>query len=361
MDQAVRFEARREVAGTDGGGLGHPDLALFDAARELFVETGLSPQPPAYELFWMHLNGEDAALSRDLTRVIEEGRLTPATVQDLRRTHLAEIATSELHDLVASAHGAALKLGERLEGGRAELELHDRAILAEDDLLAGGMHAPQEILACVRRLRAANARLLSANRRLESDLDQVGRENAALIERLETAERKARTDPLTGLMNRRGLMDAIGRALEEAKASGAPVSLAMIDIDHFKQINDQWGHAIGDEVLRYMGGFLTHCLKKLEGAFVGRHGGEEFIVVLPGMALPAACRALESIRAALARQVMRRASDGARLGKLSFSAGVAQTRPTDTIELLIDRADAAVYMAKRAGRDRVLPERADPS
>jgi diguanylate cyclase len=359
VDQAVRFDAQASLGDAEPNRLGHPDLAVFDAARGLFVETGLSPEPEAYELFWLHLKGQDPALSRDLERALDGEGLTLQQISELRRLHLGEVAAGELHDMVANAHGAALKLAERLGGSREEIERHDRIILSEDDLLAGGLASPAEILSCIKRLRAANARILAANRRLECDLDQASRENAALIERLESAERKAKTDPLTGLLNRRGMTESLRRAMETARETGMPLSVALLDIDHFKQINDQWGHAIGDEVLRYMGSFLTHCLKNAEGSFSCRFGGEEFVLVLPGMALATACKALESIRAALARQVMRRASDGARLGKVSFSAGLAQMRPGDCVEALIDRADSAVYTAKRAGRDRVLPERAD--
>ncbi len=359
VEQTMRFNPEAGLEDVDQNALGHPDIAILDAARALFVETGLSPEPPAYELIWLHLKGEDPALSRDLERALAAQRLDRATIADLRRTHLPEIAAGELHQMVSSAHGAALRLAEKLEGGRDEIARHDRAILTEDDLLASGMVRPDEILACIKRLRAANARILAANRRLETELEQVSRENSALVERLDTAERKARTDPLTGLGNRRGLTDALGQLMQSARDCGVPLSLAILDIDHFKQINDKWGHAIGDEVLRYLGSFLTHCLKKAEGAFAARYGGEEFVIVLPGVALDAACRALEAIRAALGRQVMRRASDGARLGKVTFSAGVAQVRASDSVDTLLDRADAAVYTAKRAGRDRVLPERSD--
>lgn len=361
MEQAMRFDPQEGLEGIDTNVLGHPDIAILDSARALFVETGLSPEPPAYELFWLHFKGEDAALSRDIARALEAQRLDRAAIADLRRAHLPEIAAGELHQMVSTAHGAATRLAEKLEGSREEIERHDQVILTEDDLLASGTVRPADILASIKRLRAANARILAANRRLENELDQVSRENAALVERLDAAERKARTDALTGLSNRRGLTDGLAQAMKAARDTGTPLSVAIVDIDRFKQINDQWGHAIGDEVLRYLGSFLTHCLKKSDGGFAARYGGEEFVVVLPGMALATACKALEAIRAALARQVMRRASDGARLGKVSFSAGVAQLRESDDVESLLNRADAAVYTAKRAGRDRVLPERADLS
>ncbi|MFQ3596434.1 MAG: GGDEF domain-containing protein [Sphingomonadaceae bacterium] len=359
MDQAVRFAKTEAFEEADATGLGHPELAWFDATRPIFVETGLSPEPQAYELFWMHVKGADPALSRDIERAIEEGRFTRDTIKDLRRTHLGEIAAAEVHEMVAAAQGSALRLAERLEGSREEVEIHDRAVIAEDNLLATQRVSPTEILGVIKRLRAANARVLAANRRLEADIERATRENASLIDRLETAERAARTDTLTGLLNRRGLLDMLRRAMAEATKLGRPLAIALVDIDHFKRINDEWGHSIGDEVLRYVGTFLVQCLKKVEGSFAGRFGGEEFVVVLPGLDTAQATRVLDSIRAALARQVVRRASDGATLGRIAFSAGVARLRPDQCAEALIDRADAAVYAAKRAGRDRVLPELPD--
>jgi diguanylate cyclase len=154
-------------------------------------------------------------------------------------------------------------------------------------------------------------------------------------------------------------MDALRRSVEAASRRSQPLAVAIIDIDHFKKINDQWGHSIGDEVLRYVGTFLSHCLKARADCYAGRHGGEEFLAVLPAMSIEAGCAAMEAIRAALARQVVRRASDGVTLGRITFSAGVARLRPDDSAEALLDRADSALYAAKRAGRDRVLPELPD--
>lgn len=360
MDQAAKFRERGEVE-ADVSPLGHPELSLFDRSRELFVATGIRPEPPAYELFWLHLKGLDPALSRDLERAMSERTLSPERLRELRKAHLGEIAQSELAEIMQSAQGATERLAERLENGRAEVEVFGKTLATEDATLSGAGLSPADVLAAINRLRAANARILVANRRLEADLDQAVRENGVLIDRLEAAEKVAKTDALTGLLNRRGLLDSLRRHLEQAVAMDRPLAVAFIDIDHFKKINDQWGHEIGDEVLRYVGTFLAHCLKAREGCIAARYGGEEFVLLLPGMALKAGTAAVEAIRAALARQVVKRASDGATLGRLSFSAGVAQVRPTDTIDFVLDRADAAAYAAKRAGRDRVLPELPDRS
>ncbi|MGL6043651.1 MAG: GGDEF domain-containing protein, partial [Sandaracinobacteroides sp.] len=165
-------------------------------------------------------------------------------------------------------------------------------------------------------------------------------------------------DPLTGLQNRRGLIDALKRAVATALAEGTPLTVGLVDIDHFKKVNDQWGHAIGDEVLRCVAGHLQTHSKRAAGerGISGRFGGEEFLVAFPGLGLAEAAAALDNARAILARQVLRKADDGQSLGRVSFSAGVALLRADDTVGTLVDRADSALYAAKRAGRDRVLPE-----
>ncbi len=360
MDQAIGFRQREQAPVRDGSGLGHPDLLLFDEARKIMASCGLRPEPQVYELLWFHLTGADPALSRDIERAIEEGDgLSPEAIGEIRRAHLGEIAASELHAIMETAHGASGRLADRLQAGLSDIEAYDRSILDEDLKLGEGPGTAGEFVHIIQRLRRANARMLAANRRLQSEIERANRETSALLERLESAERAARTDTLTGLLNRRGLMVELRRAIDRARAERSPLSVALADIDHFKRINDQWGHAIGDEVLRYLGGFLAHCLKAREGSFVGRYGGEEFIAVFPGLDRPAASAAMDAIRAALARQVVRRTSDGARLGRLAFSAGVAGLKPDDSPESLIDRADNAAYAAKRAGRDRVLPEMPD--
>jgi len=333
-------------------------LAVFDRIRDLFEATALAPDPETYELFWYYATGSDAALCRAIDRLLgEEGTLSREQVLELRRAHLGAIAAGEVQELVARTQEQAGRLAEGVQSGREELAAYDAAVAREDMALASGLGAP-ELAELVQRLRRANARMMTANRRLEAEIRDTLLRTAELAEQLEAAETAARTDPLTGLLNRRGTLQALAGLRDDCRAAGAALSAALIDVDHFKRLNDQWGHAIGDEVLRHVAGLVSSHVKKGAGerAFVGRIGGEEFLAVLPGQALAEACATIDRARATLSRQLLRRATDGAGLGRITFSAGVAADRPDDTADSLIDRADSALYAAKRAGRDRVLPE-----
>lgn len=336
---------------------GHPKLALMDEVRDLMAEAGIAPEPPAYELLWLHVSAADPALSRALSRLLADGQLDEAAVQALRREHLGEVAAAELQALLEAAQQSADRLADRLTQGEASLKAYDGE-LSEGDLALAAARTAGEIAGLVQRLRRANATMLAANRRLEAELKGARLETGRLLDRLAAAEQRARTDPLTGLPNRRGVGQLLGRAIEAARAADTPLSVALVDVDHFKRVNDQWGHAIGDEVLRCVAGHLAAHARQAAGeaAFAGRQGGEEFVVVYPGLALGAALAAMDSARARLARQVLRRADDGASLGRVSFSAGVAVLRAEDDAGRLLDRADGALYAAKKAGRDRVLPE-----
>lgn len=346
MEEAGRLTAAGEW-------LGHQDLMRFDDVRLLLVRTGLSPEPSVYQLLWLHVGGADPALSRELERLIEADALTLEQVQILRQSHLGEVAAGELHELVGAAQATAEALAARLEVGLGDLRNHGQR-LAEADEALGQARSSEELAELVQDLRRANAALMSSNRRLEADIKQAHLQNGRLLDRLDAAERIARTDQLTGLANRRGLMEALRRALRKHDGK---VAIGLLDIDHFQRVNDQWGHMLGDEVLRCIAALLArHAARLGPDALAGRYGGDEFMLLLPGLSVHEAAATLDIARAQLARQLIRRTVDGASLGRVTFSAGVAERRSGDSAERLTDRADAALYAAKGSGRDRVLPE-----
>lgn len=171
----------------------------------------------------------------------------------------------------------------------------------------------------------------------------------ALRDRLEESLEMAVKDPLTGLFNRRYASSRLGQALDGLAAGGEPVSAALIDIDHFKRINDTWGHAAGDAVLQ---GFAMRILREMRAVDIAaRFGGEEFILIFPGARAEAALEAAERVRAAVARDAFDWPDGGL---SVTVSVGVAEARPGEDVEDLLGRADAALYEAKASGRNQVV-------
>jgi diguanylate cyclase (GGDEF)-like protein len=174
---------------------------------------------------------------------------------------------------------------------------------------------------------------------------------SALVSTWSRAHKLSMRDPLTGLFNRRYLEETMGRELPRARRLGENVGVIVLDLDHFKQLNDTYGHDVGDHVLSRTGDLLRHATRGSDIAC--RFGGEEFAVILPGASLEVARKRAEAIRSAF--EALEFAFDGQKVGPLTLSAGVSSMPPgTEDWALALQQADRALYSAKQAGRNRVL-------
>ncbi|HAG95892.1 MAG: hypothetical protein CMK83_26900 [Pseudomonadales bacterium] len=170
--------------------------------------------------------------------------------------------------------------------------------------------------------------------------------------REQEANYHSRTDSLTGLVNRRCILELLEQEQKRSVRERAPLSVVMVDLDHFKLINDSWGHQVGDAVLVLASRALKHTLRQHD--HVGRYGGEEFLVILPGLEAEQARNLAERIRVAIGEVMMdlpggQHLSLSASLGMTSVSA----THPV-SVDVLIKQADTALYQAKSCGRDQVV-------
>jgi diguanylate cyclase (GGDEF)-like protein len=175
----------------------------------------------------------------------------------------------------------------------------------------------------------------------------------ANLRNLAVAEIRAATDGLTGLPNKRAVTDALKRTFAQAATTQSPLALLLLDLDHFKQVNDQRGHPVGDQVLASVGATLRGTLRTRD--FAGRNGGEEFAILLPDTGITDALETAERIRAAIA-EISLHGSDVSVTASIGVAVFPHHASSPDRLERL---ADAALYLAKRQGRNRV--EMAEPS
>ena len=170
-----------------------------------------------------------------------------------------------------------------------------------------------------------------------------------LEQELEQASEMMHEDQLTGALNRRGMDETLDREIKRADRQKAPVSLALLDIDNFKQLNDTLGHQAGDQALIYLTKVIKNALRPTDA--VARYGGEEFLIILPDTGLEEAMETITRLQRELTKQFF--LHDNKRL-LITFSAGVALRAHEENPEEVIGRADSAMYQAKKAGKNRVV-------
>jgi diguanylate cyclase len=191
-------------------------------------------------------------------------------------------------------------------------------------------------------------KLMQANDAIQQKLSETENRLEELSRELDHRASEARTDVLTGLANRRAFDEQSVRCLSEFKESEAPFALMIVDIDRFKQVNDEYGHTFGDEVLRSVATLLNNNLRGRD--IVTRYGGEEFAVLLPASNIGDARRAAEMMREAIQNTRFAMADSNVRV---TVSVGVAEVLPYEDVKAIVKRADQAMYAAKRGGRNRV--------
>jgi diguanylate cyclase (GGDEF)-like protein len=198
---------------------------------------------------------------------------------------------------------------------------------------------PLLVLALLIGLYMWNRRLSRLNRKL----DAARRQLAAQV--LELAKH-ATTDRLTGLSNRRKLDETLAQELARCQRHRRPLALLLLDLHHFKRVNDAFGHLVGDPVLSELSSLLRAQCRETDTP--GRWGGEEFLIICPEIPAETAATLAERLRAYVSRRVF---TD---VGKISISVGVTDQRPEDDADSMLARVDAAPKEAKRSGRNRIV-------
>jgi diguanylate cyclase len=172
---------------------------------------------------------------------------------------------------------------------------------------------------------------------------------AKLHQELDRVSTQARHDPLTGALNRKGLEEALEREISTFRRKETPLSVALLDIDNFKALNDSLGHAMGDSALTHLAQVARECMRPQDT--LARYGGEEFVILLPDTAMDKGIEAMTRLQRELTKKFF---LAGTEKVLITFSAGVAQLAPAEPGMDAIRRADQAMYLAKRAGKNRVL-------
>ena len=330
-------------------------VKIAERALESIKTLGVPADPSGFELWYTYATGRDEKLNRRINRLIEDkGRLTvddqDKICDEFLQTTRVESAVEEAGSKVSHEVDNVVKLlGELiLSTARGRGDVADAKSQLANSRDEEAVRAISDAL--INSLRAIELHHTA----LEERLIASKREIEAAQQALATATAEANLDVVTGLATRRRFNSMLEQATEASNNSGEPLSLLMIDIDHFKKFNDRFGHLMGDSVLRLIGVTLKQSIKGQDTA--ARYGGEEFAVILPQTSLEGAAELAEQIRRRIIGRELKQRFTGESLGGITVSIGIATYRRGERPLTMIDRADAGLYQAKRAGRNCIRTE-----
>ncbi|MGL4241131.1 MAG: GGDEF domain-containing protein [Beijerinckiaceae bacterium] len=315
--------------------------------------------PRAYELWYTYVTGHHPALMRAINDLLRKfGRVTQAELDEIydrfintnRFTAEAERATVRLLSQMDT-------VGDALESAKTEINDYRGTLNGSVDEMEVGV-GEDRLRAIIADLLASTRNMSRLNAKLSDQLGDAKAEVVELREALESIRTESQIDPVTTLANRMFFDTALADAVRHSQRTGDEMSILMTDIDHFKKFNDTYGHLTGDQVLRLVAMSIKQNVKGLDTA--ARFGGEEFAIILPGCGLRGAIQVGEQVRKAVMSRELVKRSTGENLGRVTISIGVATLRKEDTGNTLIERADKALYAAKRGGRNMVVAE-TDPA
>jgi len=316
------------------------------------AQQRVPPTPNNFHLWFKYSLGAPADLKRAIDILIGNKRKFDATTnRDLFVTYVGHSTDTEaangvseqLHSVMASARQF---LTTAISDNRTQM----RAISDVADRSEAGVDPRLLVESLMNELAKAATRAT----KLETSFVEKTRELDIIRDSLNKSEQRARTDTLTGLPNRRALEEFFRTAQIAAMEKGEPLSVLLVDIDHFKTFNDDFGHGVGDQVLRLMAKLLRERVREID--LPARYGGEELIAVLPGAELATCHDVAERIRRSISECSITRRSTGEVLPSITVSIGVGQFRLGESMADLIDRCDQALYLAKKTGRNRVMTE-----
>ncbi len=317
-----------------------------------------SASPRNYKIWYTYATGYNPELNADINKLLEKnGQVTEADLERIFDTYLSSNRLSRhLDQIGVQVRDEIEQVMSMIEAAAGSATTY-KANLAGMSEQLGAAKDREGLRAIVETLVHTAKEMEQSNKALEARLSASKQEINQLQANLETVHHESLTDPLTTLANRKYFDQALEKAIGDAMIKREPLSLMLTDIDHFKNFNDSFGHLTGDQVLRLVAQTVKNNVKGQDIA--ARYGGEEFAIVLPNTILRSATTVADHIRrAVMAKQLMKR-STHEQLGRITISIGVAALRDGETPQSLIARADACLYAAKHAGRNRVICE-ADP-
>ncbi|PCI68781.1 MAG: diguanylate cyclase [Piscirickettsiaceae bacterium] len=320
----------------------------------MLTKHGLMPTPTNYAVLYGYISGQSQALKESIDNVIAKKQtLSTQFIAELHEQHIGgglihskqEEVQHGLEKIISNTSEEIQHVNNDTHDFDSSLTKHAEKLSSATDADVAAMilqQIMQDTRAMAKSVEEAQARMEASHVEIEK-----------MREELQSVKETAEKDALTGLKNR-GSFDKFIHDVVHQQKSGETHHLIMLDIDHFKRINDNFGHLVGDRVIRY----VSALMRQIFGAdqHIARYGGEEFATVISNKTLDECFNLADKVRIAMGNSKLQRKDSGETIGKVTMSAGISVLQADDTVDSFIDRADKALYFAKENGRNKtVLP------
>lgn len=316
----------------------------------LMMRHQIAANPINYAIWYDYVVGDNPGLSKAVDSLLSEQKLFDCdTCVGLYKKHVCnasleslERISVQIQNVIANSTNTINDTYHKAEETSDSFQKKS-AILETISETAGIKTILQEIITETKSLAETSQIMQTKLNEAHKEMDQLRLE-------LVQARQVAVTDGLTGLLNRRAFDQKLAEIIEQTEPDYT--CLAMLDIDHFKRVNDTHGHTVGDNVIKYVASIMQKHAE--EHHHVARYGGEELAIIMPNTTKARALNISENIRAALESSRLKRKDNSQPLGTITLSIGVAGLQVGDNVESLIIRADKALYKAKETGRNKVV-------
>ncbi len=327
-------------------------ITIQQAVIPQMTSLSIPISPQNYSIWYRYVGGEDQELNSVIDVMLKrEDEFTEEVLNMLHTQFSNEVDSDELEELrselealVTTMHSSVREIAGESSGLSSSLLVSAQTISHTDsigDIREVISHVVSDTRKFSKKSAELGARFEAAKQEMES-----------MRETLSSLQDEVRRDELTGIPNRKAFDEMLEKQISLGKRQQRPFTLLVIDIDHFKKVNDTYGHLIGDEVLRFMARRVESRLRTEDMA--ARFGGEEFTAILPETVAEDAIVLANELREYFAKTKLNRATEPKTIGKVTISVGVAQYKNGESAEEIISRADQALYKAKEGGRNQVV-------
>jgi len=322
-------------------------------ALPLMSANNIPTDPVNYSIWYEYVSGKNLQLQHAVDEIIASGgNFDLPTNQQLYKQYICDDSVESFENIRTSLLALIGSTMETVDLTSLKAAVAESNFSTRTENLEAAVDV-NDIKLILSEIILETRELASSSTLLKRKLHETNQEVRSLKDELEKAKEYALTDGLTGLLNRRAF-DAELELLVNGAVADDQISLLIFDLDYFKNINDEFGHLVGDKVLKFVAALLQKNVEN--GHRVARIGGEELAIIMPDTSKQKALFIAEKIRSKLARSKLQKKQSNVKLGSITISVGLSQLRGDDNKSSFMNRADSALYHAKEHGRNQVADE-----